>query len=282
MTSTLYIVPTPIGNLEDITLRALKVLKEVECIACEDTRVTQKLLNKFEIHTRLLDCHKFNEKQRSFEIIKLLEKGFDVALVSDAGTPLISDPGSCLLKILKEQNFRIVALPGACAVTTFLSSLPRENEVFAFCGFLPKTEQKQIELFNHFKNVNLVFYDSPTRLLKTLEVIKTTFGDNKKIAIGRELTKMFEEIKTETVSDMLDYYSSHTLKGEIVGMIFAQENVNFDDDTLSDKINYLIKQGFSAKDIVKILTGLFEQNKNKIYELVQTVIKSEDTHNKQG
>lgn len=271
MASTLFIIPTPIGNIEDITLRALSTLKSVSCIACEDTRVTKKLLNKYGISSKLLDCHKFNEKQRSAEIIKRLSGGEDVALVSDAGTPLISDPGSVLLKEIHSSGFKTVSLPGACAVTTFLSAIERDTEEFAFSGFIPRTEAQQTEFFKKFRNINTVFYESPNRLLQTLENIKNFFGEDKKIAIGRELTKVFEEIKIGTVSEILDYYRENTLKGEIVGLIFAQENKETDDDELTEKAKYLKEQNFSAKDSVKILTGLYNAPKNKVYELVQSV-----------
>ena len=271
MASTLYIIPTPIGNIEDITLRAISTLKSVSCIACEDTRVTQKLLNKYGIDARLLDCHKFNEKQRSAEIIKILSSGEDVALVSDAGTPLISDPGSVLLKEIHASSFKTVSLPGACAVTTFLSAIERDTEEFAFSGFIPRTEAKQEEFFQKFKYINTVFYESPNRLLQTLENIKNYFGEDKKIAIGRELTKVFEEIKTGTVKEIIDYYQNNTLKGEIVGLIFAQECEDTSSDELTEKAEYLKKQNFSAKDTVKILTGLYSAPKNKVYELVQNI-----------
>ncbi len=271
MASTLFIVPTPIGNIEDISLRAISVLKSVSCIACEDTRVTLKLLSKYGISACLLDCHKFNEKQRSFEIIKLLENGEDVALVSDAGTPLISDPGSVLLKEIHAKGFKTVSLPGACAVTTFLSAIERETEEFAFVGFLPKTVSQQTELFNRFKHINTVFYDSPNRLMQTLENIRSVFGEDCRISIGRELTKLYEEIKTGTVSEIIDYYSKNTLKGEVVGLIFAQKTQDVSTDELTEKIKVLQKQGFSAKDSVKIITCLFNTNKNQVYELVQKV-----------
>ena len=271
MASTLFIVPTPIGNIEDITLRALATLKSVSCIACEDTRVSQKLLSKYSIGVRLLDCHKFNEKQRSSEIIKLLENGEDVALISDAGTPLISDPGSVLLREIHERGFKTVSLPGACAVTTFLSSIERETEEFAFVGFLPRTEPKQAELFEKFKNINTVFYEAPTRLMKTLENIKNTLGDDCRVAIGRELTKVYEEIKSGSVNEIIDYYSSNTLKGEIVGLIFAQKSVDINDEEVINNIKKLHSEGYSAKDCVKILTLLFDLPKNKIYELTQKI-----------
>lgn len=185
-----YIVPTPIGNLGDITFRAIEVLKAVDVIACEDSRNTQKLLNHFEIKTKLISYHKFNEKERVNLFLNMLSEGKTVALVSDAGTPLICDPGSVLLEELKLNNIKVTSLPGACALTTFLSQVPRAGEDFAFVGFLPKSESKIFEILQKFSHTNLVFYDSPNRLLKTLEYINK-FNPDAKVAVGRELTKIF-------------------------------------------------------------------------------------------
>ena len=143
-----YIVATPIGNISDISLRAIEVLKSVDFIACEDTRVTRNLCEKYGFSAKLFDCHKFNEKERSEKIISLINDGQKVALVSDAGTPMISDPGSVLIKELRKADIKITSIPGACAVTTFLSLIPRDNEEYAFVGFLPRVKKQQEELLN--------------------------------------------------------------------------------------------------------------------------------------
>ncbi|MGN0006449.1 MAG: 16S rRNA (cytidine(1402)-2'-O)-methyltransferase [Candidatus Gastranaerophilaceae bacterium] len=263
----LYIVALPLGNLNDITLRALEVLKSVDNIACEDTRTTKVVLQKYNISAKLLDCHKFNEQERSKKISELL-KNSDVALVSDAGTPCICDPGCVLIKNILQDGHKIIPIPGACAVITFLSALPRNNEFFTFVGFLPKTSQKRIELFNKNQNINCVFYDSPNRLMKTLNDIFKTFEKNKKIAIGRELTKIHEEIKIGTVEEIIEYYNKNTLKGEIVGMLYADEiQESIDTETLTEKIKLLKKQNYSDKDISKILSTLENIPKNTVYEL---------------
>ena len=264
MSAKFFIVATPIGNLSDITLRAIDVLKSVDFIACEDTRVTKILAEKYGFNARLFDCHKFNEKERSEKIISLIDEGKSVALVSDAGTPGISDPGSVLIKSLREKNIEITSLPGACAVTTFLSQLPRDNEEYAFIGFIPRNKKQQEEILAKYKYTNCVFYESPNRLLETLENISKT----RKIAVGRELTKMFEEIKIGSVQDVIDYYQSNTLKGEIVVMVYAQEQTDVSEDELKEKIEILKNEGFSQKDISKIISKLYGVNKNKIYKLV--------------
>lgn len=264
MSAKFFIVATPIGNLADITLRAIDVLKSVDFIACEDTRVTKILAEKYGFNARLFDCHKFNEKERSEKIISLIDEGKSVALVSDAGTPGISDPGSVLIKALREKNIEITSLPGACAVTTFLSQLPRDNEEYAFIGFIPRNKKQQEEILAKYKYTNCVFYESPNRLLETLENISKT----RKIAVGRELTKMFEEIKIGSVQEVIDYYQSNTLKGEIVVMVYAQEQTDVSEDELKEKIEILKNEGFSQKDISKIISKLYGVNKNKIYKLV--------------
>ncbi len=263
----LYAVAVPLGNLKDITLRALEILKSVDCIACEDTRNTKILLEKYDISAKLLDCHKFNEKERSLKISEILGKNGTVALVSDAGTPAICDPGAVVERELIKMGHKIIPIPGASAITAFLSALPRENEFFAFVGFMPRTKQKREEIFERFKSINCIFYESPNRLKELLSDISEYFGENRKIAIGRELTKVFEEIKTGSVKEISEYYENNVLKGEIVGMIFAEDEECFDETEIKNDIKTLKKQGFSAKDISKILSSLKNQPKNKIYEL---------------
>lgn len=261
-----YIVPTPIGNLKDITLRAIEVLKSVDVIACEDTRVTQKILNHYEIKTKTIAYHKFNEKEAVNGILKLLKEGKKVALVSDAGTPLISDPGAILIEGLKKNAIKYTALPGASAVTTFLSQVPRGGEEFAFVGFLPKSEGQIFALLQKFAHTNIVFYESPNRLLKTLEGVNK-FNPKARVAIGRELTKVFEEIVVDNVQNVIEYFKNNTLKGEIVAMVYTQEAKKYSETEIIEKINILKKKNFSTKDISTILAELYDLNKNDIYKL---------------
>ena len=261
-----YIVPTPIGNLGDITYRAIEILNSVDLIACEDSRVTQKLLNHFNIRTKCVSYHKYNEKERVAEIVNFLSQGNKMALVSDAGTPLICDPGSVIVKELRKSGYRVSALPGANAVVTFLSQISREDESFAFIGFLPKM-QKQIEqIIKKYECQNLVFYESPNRILNTLKYVGN-IRPNAKIAYGRELTKMFEEVDVDNVENIINKFEKDLPKGEFVVMIFAGEH-DMDDMQLQQKIKSLQDRGFSAKDISVILSELYEINKNKIYKFV--------------
>lgn len=267
MENQFYIIATPIGNLGDISYRAVEILKKADYIACEDTRITKVLAEKYGIKAKLIDCHKFNEKEKSEKIIKLIEEGYKTALVSDAGTPLISDPGSVLLTQLYKKGIKITSLPGACAISTFLSMVPRDTEEFAFIGFIPRSFGKQEEILNKYKNTNCVFYESPNRLMETLKNIKEILGDNTKIAVGRELTKVFEEVKINTVSDILKYYENNPLKGEIVSMIFAKEDNEMPEEDILQKIKILKEEGYSPKDTAKIISALYKENKNKVYKL---------------
>ena len=170
-----YIVPTPIGNISDITLRAIDVLKSVDIIACEDTRTTQKLLNHYDIHTKCFSYHKFNEKERVNFILNEIKNGKKIALVSDAGTPAICDPGNVITSALKENGYTYTSLPGASAVTTFLSMISRDSEEFTFVGFMPRSEGQIIELVQKNVSSNLLFYESPNRILNTLKIINKVF-----------------------------------------------------------------------------------------------------------
>lgn len=268
MASQFYIVATPIGNLSDITLRSLDVLKHVDYIACEDTRVTRVLCEKYGFCAKLFDCHKFNEKERSEKILSLLNDGKNIALVSDAGTPGISDPGCVLIQELIDNGVKITSLPGACAVTTFLSMIPRSSEEYAFIGFIPRQKKQQVEILNKYKYTNCVFYESPNRLMETFENIQEAYGCDKKIAVGRELTKVFEEVKIGTVEEVIAFYKTNPLKGEIVVMVFASEKNEVSDDELIEKIAILKEEGFTQKDISKIISKLYNVNKNHVYKMV--------------
>ena len=259
-----YIVPTPIGNLGDITLRAIETLKHVDIIACEDVRVTQKLLNHFDIKTKCISYHKFNEKERINYFLEVLKNGEKIALVSDAGTPLFCDPGAVIVKELRKNNYTVTALAGANAVATFLSQIPREGEDFVFTGFLPKTKSQIEKLINKYKSTDIVFYDSPNRILNTLETIKE-IRPNSQVVVGRELTKVFEEIATGSPQDVIEHFKNNILKGEIVALVFREEEKSADID-IEEKISLLKSKNFKAKEISIILAELYNLNKNEVYK----------------
>jgi len=260
-----YVVPTPIGNLKDITLRAIEVLKSVDLIASEDSRVTQKLLNHYDIKTRCVSYHKYNEKERIGQILDTLKSGKKMALVSDAGTPLICDPGSVIVKELRKNGFSMTSLPGANAVVTFLSQISREDETFTFIGFLPKGDSKIQEIAQKYKYNDVVFYESPNRIIETLETIMQV-RPNAKAAYGRELTKVFEEVFIDDIQNVIKHLKENISKGEFVVMLFREEK-NIDDVELENKIKILQNKNYSAKDISVILSELYGMNKNKIYKI---------------
>lgn len=259
-----YIIPTPIGNIKDITLRAIEIMKDVDVIACEDSRVTQKLLNHYDIKTKTLSYHKYNEKERVSLMLDLLNSGKRIALVSDAGTPLICDPGAVLLEELRKNNISTTSLTGSCAVSTFLSQVPRDNEEYTFVGFLPKSEKQIQDIYDKYKYCNMVFYDSPNRLVKSLEIIKEVAPEIK-VAAGRELTKMFEEIIIDDIQKVIEYFKDE-VKGEIVAMTFAQTESKLSD--IKDKAELLKGKGFKSKEIAEILSSLYNFNKNDIKQLL--------------
>ena len=213
----LYIVPTPIGNLEDITLRAIKVLKEVDLILCEDTRRSKKLLNHFEIDVPLRSHHKFNEHIEVSYIVKKIVEGSNMALISDAGVPGISDPGFLIIRTCLENNIEIECLPGPTAFVPALvvSGLPIDK--FIFEGFLPAKKGRKSRLEKlALESRTMVFYESPHKLLRTLLDFDNFFGSNRKISISRELTKLYEETLRGSIKEMVAIYSNKKPKGEYV------------------------------------------------------------------
>jgi 16S rRNA (cytidine1402-2'-O)-methyltransferase len=260
-----YVVPTPIGNLQDITLRAIEVLKSVDLIACEDSRVTQKLLNHYDIRTKCVSYHKYNEKERMAFILETLKSGQKMALVSDAGTPLICDPGAVIVKELRKNGFSMTSLPGANAVITFLSQVSREDEKFTFLGFLPKTQSKIEEIALSNKTEDIIFYESPNRIVQTLEIIQKV-RPKTKVAYGRELTKLFEEVFIDKIENVIEHLKENVAKGEFVCLIFRDENLTQASE-VEEKIKVLQDKGYGAKDISIILSELYNINKNLVYKI---------------
>ena len=218
--SKLYLVPTPIGNLEDMTFRAVRVLKEVDFILAEDTRTSGKLLKHFEIETQMHSHHMHNEHKSVEGVVKRIEAGETCALISDAGTPAISDPGFLLSRACVQNNIEIECLPGATAFVPALvnSSLP--NDKFVFEGFLPVKKGRQTRLLLLAEETRtMIFYESPHKLVKTLGHFAEYFGADRQVSVSRELTKMFEETKRGTVTEVLEYYTNKPPKGEIVVVV---------------------------------------------------------------
>lgn len=213
----LYIVPTPIGNLDDITIRGLKILETVDLILCEDTRRSKRLLNHFNIESKLRSHHKFNEHKEVQFIVEKINKGQDVALISDAGTPGISDPGFLIARTCLENNIDIECLPGATALIPALLISGISIEKFVFEGFLPVKKGRKTRL-DQLKEENrtMVFYESPHKLIRTLNDFSQTFGLDRKISVSRELTKIYEETVRGTISELINHYQEKSPKGEFV------------------------------------------------------------------
>lgn len=213
----LYLVPTPIGNLQDMTLRAIDVLKTVDVILAEDTRTTGKLLKHFEIHKPLQSYHIFNEHKTVQQLVERMRKGEVLALCSDAGTPGISDPGFLLVRAAKEAGLEVNCLPGATAFVPALVNSGLPNDRFTFEGFLPHKKGRQTRIQSLLdESRTMIFYESPHRLMKTLEQFAEAFGKDRKASVSRELTKLYEENVGGTLAELIAYYNEHPIKGEIV------------------------------------------------------------------
>ena len=217
MSGTLYFVPTPVGNLEDMTFRAIKTLREVDYILCEDTRTSGVLLKHFEIYKPLKAYHLHNEHQVTEKVVSDLKNGINIALITDAGTPGISDPGYLLAKACADNDLEMICLPGATAFVPALvvSGLP--NNEFLFAGFLPPKKGRQTKLQQLAgEKKTIILYESPDKINTTLEQIKEFFGEETKVSLSREISKKFEETKRGTINELIDFSKSKTLKGEIV------------------------------------------------------------------
>ena len=216
----LYIVPTPIGNLEDMTLRAIRILKEADTVLAEDTRTSSKLLHHFEINTKLQSHHKFNEHKTSEHIAERILGGENIALISDAGTPGISDPGFLLVRTCLEKGIEVETLPGATAFVPALVNSGLPCDKFCFEGFLPQKKGRQKRLTELAEEQRtIVFYESPFRLVKLLEQLQENFGGERLISVSRELSKLHEENARGTINEVMEHFKSKTVKGEIVVVV---------------------------------------------------------------
>lgn len=221
----LYLVPTPIGNLEDMTFRALRILKEVDLILAEDTRTTGFLLHHFQIETRMMSHHKFNEHQTVATLADRIAQGETMALVSDAGTPAISDPGFLLVRTCVERDLDVECLPGATAFVPALVNSGLPNDRFCFEGFLPQKKGRQTRLKELSEETRtMVFYESPFRLIKTLQQLGEVLGAERKASVSRELTKIYEETVRGTLPELVIHFEAHPPKGEIVLIVAGKES----------------------------------------------------------
>ena len=273
MPGILYIVPTPIGNLEDITLRALRVLKEVELIAAEDTRHTRNLLAHFGIKTALTSYHEHNERNKSRSLVERLKSGASIALVSDAGTPAISDPGYRIVVDAIEAGLQVIPLPGASALTTALSASGLPTDRFLFEGFLPaKPQERKVKLQAlRSETATLVFYEAPHRLTDSLADMLKIFGD-REIAMARELTKVHEEFRRGKLSEIVGPLDDHEIKGELVIVVQgATGEAVISDAELQVTIRHLVGEGMGVKEIAELLGERYGLAKKHVYKLALEV-----------
>ena len=268
-TGTLYVVSTPIGNLSDITLRALDVLRSVDCIAAEDTRHTRKLLSRHDIHKPLVSYHEHNARKRGPELIRRLEEGENLALVTDAGTPGVSDPGALLVERAVEAGFPVTVIPGPTALITALVASALPTHPFVFLGFPPNRGSAHRAFFSAHSvlQMTIILYESPRRLKKTLQTMLDAWG-NRRIAVARELTKLHEEIFRGTVSEALEYFSDE-VKGELTLVVEGAGKISRQDsegvDWRKELAELLAKDDVSVKDASDTISGKYDLPRRMVY-----------------
>ena len=272
MPSTLYLVATPIGNLADMSERAVKVLAEVDFVAAEDTRNTLRLLTHFGIQKTLVSYHEHNKAERGVEIVRRLASGESCALVTDAGTPAISDPGADLVALCAEQNITVTSIPGACAGIVALTLSALATEKFCFEGFLPaqKSDRRKRLEFLATESRTMLFHEAPHKLKATLTDMAAAFGEGRKITLCRELTKLNEEVIRTTLGGAVALYEQKDPKGEYVLVVEGsneKEKAPETELTIEEQVEYYIKNGMSKNDAIKATAKSRGVHKNEVYKL---------------
>lgn len=272
-TGTLYLIPTPIGNLEDMTFRAVKTLKEVDVIAAEDTRQTRKLLNHFSIPTPMVSYHEHNKRESGGKLLAMLLEGKNVGLVSDAGMPGISDPGYDLVRDCLEKKIPVVALPGASAALVALVASGLSTDHFCFYGFLPRQKNERKKALEQLKSLpfTLIFYEAPHRLRATAEAIYETLG-NRRIVLCRELTKRFEEIIRLNASELVEWCRQNEIKGECSLVVEGNTGEEKEEEawwkslTLREHVLHYMSEGYHSKEAIKLVAKERNVPKREVYE----------------
>lgn len=275
MSGTLYLCATPIGNLEDMTLRCIRVLKEVDLIAAEDTRNSIKLLNHFEIKTPMTSYHEYNKIEKGHRLAERLQSGEDIALITDAGTPGISDPGEELVRMCQEAGITVTALLGAVACITALTISGLATRRFAFEAFLPTDKKERQAILEELKGETrtMILYEAPHRLTRTLKVLYEALG-NRRLSVCRELTKKHETVFATTIEDALDYYESQEPKGECVMVIEgksreeirAEEKAQWEEMDIEAHMEYYLERGMGKKEAMKQVAKDRGVSKRDIYQ----------------
>lgn len=266
----LYLVPTPIGNLEDITIRAKRILQEADYIAAEDTRTSGILLEKIGVHNHMLSFHKYNSKERAPELVKLMQDGAVIAEISDAGMPVISDPGFVLVQECIKNDIPVVPLPGASAFTTALIASGFDAQPFTYYGFLPRKAGEQKPYFVQMEQAHgtSIFYEAPHRLVKTLSNMATVFAPEREIVAARELTKIHEEFIRGTVQEVSQYFSENQPRGEFVILVSpnTEETEQLSWPELIELVEERVDQGESKKSAIKEVAQANQVSKNELYD----------------
>ena len=275
----LYLCATPIGNLEDITYRVLRTLKEVDLIAAEDTRNSIKLLNHFDIHTPMTSYHEFNKIEKAHQLVEKLQQGQNIALITDAGTPGIYDPREELVRIAMDAGIAVTSLPGAAACITALTMSGQATRRFAFEAFLPRDKKERLQVLEELKHETrtIVLYSAPHHLLKTLEELHEVLG-NRGISVCRELTKKHEEVQKTTLEDVISYYKDNEPRGEYVLVVEgkalreveAEAREQWESVSLEDHMAIYTGQGFPKKEAMKLVAKDRGMTKRDVYQALLT------------
>lgn len=276
MAGKLYLCATPIGNLEDITYRVVRTLREVDLIAAEDTRNSIKLLNHFEIKTPMTSYHEFNKIEKAYQLVEKLREGKNIALITDAGTPGISDPGEDLVRICYEEGIEVTSLPGPAACITALTMSGLQTRRFAFEAFLPREKKERALILQQLENETrtMIVYEAPHHLVKTLEELTGVLGSDRKLTICRELTKRYEEKVQMTLGESLQYYRENDPRGEYVlvlqgksfGEIAEEEKKNWESMTLEEHMQIYESRGIDRKEAMKLVAKDRGISKRDVYQ----------------
>ena len=263
---TVYLIPTPIGNMEDLTYRTVETLKNVDVLFCEDTRETSKLLNYLNINKKLVANHDHNEINNKQKLLDYLNDGLNVGVVSDRGTPVISDPGYEIVRFAIEAGYNVVGLPGANALIPALIMSGISPKPFMFYGFLNNKHSKRVKELEDLKNekATMIFYEAPHRINETLKDMKDIFGGNRKIAISREITKKYEEVYRGTIDEIISV--SPEFKGEIVIVVAGNTDIKDYSMPIIEHINLYIKEGYSSMDAIKMVSKERNLKKSEVYD----------------
>ena len=276
MAGTLYLCATPIGNLEDMTFRVIRILKEVDLIAAEDTRNSIKLLNHFEIRTPMTSYHEYNKIEKGRKLVEKLQEGKDVALNKDAGTPGISDPGEELVRMCKEAGIAVTSLPGACACITALTLSGMSTRRFAFEAFLPQDKKERRRILDEVctETRTMIFYEAPHRLVKTLRELENTLGSHRRITVCRELTKKYETVYSDSLGGAVRYYEEVPPKGECVLVLEGKSQEEVEEEqkkgwmplSVEEHLQIYLNQGMDKKEAMKRTAKDRGVSKRDIYQ----------------